>query len=65
MKTDPADPGVDQTFGGVFTAETPRPDRENPECEKLDTPPPWVGNAEAVDFAPGPAGARSEPSFTT
>jgi branched-chain amino acid transport system substrate-binding protein len=42
-------PDVDQTFGGVFSPETPAPDRENPKCEK-GTPPPWVGNAEPVDF---------------
>jgi branched-chain amino acid transport system substrate-binding protein len=42
-------PEVDQTFNGVFSAETPAPDRENPKCEK-GTPPPWVGNAEPVDF---------------
>jgi branched-chain amino acid transport system substrate-binding protein len=42
-------PEVDQTFGGVFSADTPAPDRENPKCEK-GTPPPWVGNAEPVNF---------------
>ena len=42
-------PEVDQSFGGVFTADTPAPDRENPKCEK-GTPPPWVGNAEPVNF---------------
>jgi branched-chain amino acid transport system substrate-binding protein len=42
-------PDVDQTFNGVFSADTPAPDRDNPECEK-GTPPPWVGNAEPVDF---------------
>jgi branched-chain amino acid transport system substrate-binding protein len=45
-------PGVDQAFGGVFTADTPPPDRENPKCEK-GTPPPWVGNAEKVNFGGG------------
>jgi len=43
-------PDVDQTFNGVFTADTPPPDRENPKCEKGE-PPPWVGNAEEVDFS--------------
>jgi branched-chain amino acid transport system substrate-binding protein len=43
-------PAVEQTFGGVFTPETPSPDRDNPECKKLDAPPPWVGNAEEVNF---------------
>jgi branched-chain amino acid transport system substrate-binding protein len=42
-------PEVDQTYNGVFSAETPAPDRENPKCEKRD-PPPWVGNAEEVSF---------------
>jgi branched-chain amino acid transport system substrate-binding protein len=42
-------PEVDQTFGGAFTADTPPPDRDNPKCEK-GTAPPWVGNAEPVDF---------------
>jgi len=45
--------GVDQAFGGVFTKDTPSPDRENPECAKLDTPPPWIGNAETVDYSAG------------
>jgi branched-chain amino acid transport system substrate-binding protein len=43
-------PEVDQTFGGVFSADTPPPDRENPQCVE-GTPPPWVGNAEEVDFS--------------
>ena len=43
-------PEVDQTFGGAFSADTPAPDRENPQCEE-GTPPPWVGNAEEVDFS--------------
>jgi branched-chain amino acid transport system substrate-binding protein len=43
-------PDVDQTFSGVFTAETPPPDRENPKCEKGEAPP-WVGNREEVDFS--------------
>jgi branched-chain amino acid transport system substrate-binding protein len=42
-------PQVDQTFGGVFTAETPAPDRNNPKCEK-GQPPSWVGKAEEVSF---------------
>ena len=29
-------PEVDQTFGGVFTPDTPALDRENPKCEKAD-----------------------------
>jgi branched-chain amino acid transport system substrate-binding protein len=42
-------PDVDQTFGGVFSPDTPPPDRENPKCKK-GTPPPWVGNTEKVNF---------------
>jgi branched-chain amino acid transport system substrate-binding protein len=42
-------PDVDQSFNGVFTADTPAPDRDNPKCKK-GTPPPWVGNAEKVSF---------------
>jgi branched-chain amino acid transport system substrate-binding protein len=42
-------PAVDQTFGGAFSADTPPPDRENPKCEKGQAPP-WVGNAEKVNF---------------
>jgi branched-chain amino acid transport system substrate-binding protein len=49
VKTISSIPDVDQSFGGVFTADTPAPDRENPKCEK-GTPPPWVGNAEPVNF---------------
>ena len=49
VKTISSIPEVDQSFGGVFTADTPAPDRENPKCEK-GTPPPWVGNAEPVNF---------------
>jgi branched-chain amino acid transport system substrate-binding protein len=43
-------PQVDQTFNGVFTPDTPPPDRQNPKCEK-GTAPPWVGNSEKVDFS--------------
>jgi branched-chain amino acid transport system substrate-binding protein len=42
-------PAVDQSFGGFFTPASPSLDRENPKCEKKD-PPPWVGNAEPVNF---------------
>ena len=49
VKTISSIPEVDQSFGGVFTADTPAPDRENPKCEE-GTPPPWVGNAEPVNF---------------
>jgi branched-chain amino acid transport system substrate-binding protein len=43
-------PGVEQTFGGTFTPDTPAPDRTNPKCEKGNQPD-WVGNAEEVDFS--------------
>jgi branched-chain amino acid transport system substrate-binding protein len=43
-------PQVDQTFNGVFTPDTPAPDRSNPKCTKGEAPP-WVGNAEEVDFS--------------
>ena len=42
-------PKVDQTFGGFFSPDTPNPDRDNPKCEAKE-PPPWVGNAEEVNF---------------
>jgi branched-chain amino acid transport system substrate-binding protein len=41
-------PEVDQTFGGLFTPETPAPDRQNPECAEADLP--WAGQAEPVNF---------------
>jgi branched-chain amino acid transport system substrate-binding protein len=41
-------PEVEQSFGGVFTEDTPPPDRENPECEEADLP--WAGQAEEVNF---------------
>ncbi|MDO8119765.1 ABC transporter substrate-binding protein [Isoptericola sp. b490] len=31
---------VDETFGGLFSASDPAPDRNNPACE-AGTPPPW------------------------
>ena len=43
-------PDVDQTFAGVFTPDSPAPDRNNPKCVKSDTPPPWVGKSEKVSF---------------
>jgi branched-chain amino acid transport system substrate-binding protein len=42
-------PAVEQTFNGVFTPDTPAPDRNNPKCVKGE-PPPWVGNSEEVSF---------------
>ena len=43
-------PGVEQTFGGTFTKDTPPPDRTNPKCQKGNQPA-WVGNSEKVDFS--------------
>jgi branched-chain amino acid transport system substrate-binding protein len=40
-------PDTDQQFGGLFSEETPNPDRENPKCEEGNQPE-WVGNAEEV-----------------
>jgi branched-chain amino acid transport system substrate-binding protein len=37
-------PNVDQTFGGFFSAKTPSPGRDSPQCVKK-TPPKWVGHA--------------------
>jgi branched-chain amino acid transport system substrate-binding protein len=34
-------PNVDQTFGGLFNANSPAPSRTEPACTK-GTPPPWV-----------------------
>jgi branched-chain amino acid transport system substrate-binding protein len=39
--------GTDQQFGGLFSEDTPNPDRENPKCEE-GNPPEWVGSAEEV-----------------
>jgi branched-chain amino acid transport system substrate-binding protein len=44
-------PQVDQTFAGFFTPESAAPSRTDPKCEKTDSPPPWVGKAEEVDFS--------------
>jgi len=44
-------PGVDQTFGGTFSTDTPGPSRDFPGCETRDLP--WAGNAiPVVDGAP-------------
>jgi branched-chain amino acid transport system substrate-binding protein len=44
-------PGVDQTFGGTFSSDTPSPSRDFPGCEERDLP--WVGNAiPVVDGVP-------------
>ncbi len=44
-------PGVDQSFGGTFSTETPPPGRDFPKCVESDLP--WVGNAiPVVDGVP-------------
>ena len=44
-------PSVDQTFGGLFSADTPPPSREAPGCVEADLP--WIGNAiPVVDGVP-------------
>jgi branched-chain amino acid transport system substrate-binding protein len=50
VKTIARIPGVEQTYGGTFSADTPAPDRTNPKCQKGNQPD-WVGNAEKVDFS--------------
>lgn len=43
--------GVDQTFGGTFSASTPPPGREAPGCEARTLP--WVGHAiKVIDGVP-------------
>jgi branched-chain amino acid transport system substrate-binding protein len=44
-------PGVDQTFGGTFSPDTPSPGRDFPACEERDLP--WEGQAiPVVDGVP-------------
>jgi branched-chain amino acid transport system substrate-binding protein len=44
-------PGVDQTFGGTFSPDTPSPGRDFPPCEERDLP--WEGQAiPVVDGVP-------------
>jgi branched-chain amino acid transport system substrate-binding protein len=44
-------PGVDQSFGGTFSPDTPPPSRDFPTCEERDLP--WEGNAiQVVDGVP-------------
>jgi branched-chain amino acid transport system substrate-binding protein len=40
-------PGVDQSFGGTFSTDTPPPGRDFPPCEAADLP--WVGNEIPVE----------------
>jgi branched-chain amino acid transport system substrate-binding protein len=44
-------PGVDQTFGGTFSATTPAPGRNAPGCQKRDLP--WLGKATPVKVVAG------------
>lgn len=39
-------PGVDQSFGGLFTPSSPPPGRTQPACKKLKTP--WQGKIKVV-----------------
>ena len=39
-------PGVDQSFGGTFTTDTPDPGRNDPSCEERELP--WFGNSIPV-----------------
>jgi branched-chain amino acid transport system substrate-binding protein len=44
-------PGVDQTFGGTYSSETPPPERDNTACEERDLP--WQDNLiPVVDGVP-------------
>ncbi len=44
-------PGVDQTFGGTFSPDTPSPGRDFPACEEADLP--WEGQSiPVVDGVP-------------
>jgi branched-chain amino acid transport system substrate-binding protein len=43
-------PSVEETFNGVFSKDTPAPDRDNPKCVS-GAAPPWVGKAEPVKFS--------------
>jgi branched-chain amino acid transport system substrate-binding protein len=40
-------PGVDQSFGGTFTEDTPELGRDFPDCVEADLP--WVGNEIPVE----------------
>jgi branched-chain amino acid transport system substrate-binding protein len=40
-------PGVDQSFGGTFSTDTPAPSRDFPDCQESELP--WVGNAIPVE----------------
>ena len=44
-------PEVDQTFDGVFTRGHASAGPHQPEVRGRASPPPWVGNAEEVDFS--------------
>jgi branched-chain amino acid transport system substrate-binding protein len=40
-------PNVDQSFGGLFTADSPPPGREQPPCDDADLP--WEGQIQVVE----------------
>jgi branched-chain amino acid transport system substrate-binding protein len=40
-------PNVDQTFGGLFTPDSPPPGREQPPCEDAELP--WEGQIQVVE----------------
>lgn len=40
-------PGVDQSFGGLFTPSSPPPGRTQPPCKKVKTP--WQGKIKVVE----------------
>jgi branched-chain amino acid transport system substrate-binding protein len=40
-------PNVDQTFGGVFTPDSPPPGRQQPPCEDAELP--WEGQIQVVE----------------
>jgi branched-chain amino acid transport system substrate-binding protein len=44
-------PGVDQTFGGTFSATTPAPGRNSPGCDKRNLP--WLGKSTPVKVVSG------------
>jgi branched-chain amino acid transport system substrate-binding protein len=55
-------PGVDQSFGGTFTEDTPPPSRDFPPCEQADLP--WHGNEiPVVDGVPQPDGPTGPGSY--
>jgi branched-chain amino acid transport system substrate-binding protein len=55
-------PGVDQSFGGTFSGDTPPPGRDFPGCEAAELP--WHGNEiPVVDGVPQPDGPTGPGSY--